>query len=102
MNVPSLAELAPTVARHRALGDETRLRILHLLLGSEVCVCDLEAAMPVKQPTISHHLKLLRDAGMVENERQGNWSYYFVNRDAVESLRSQAEKFLDSLQRPAE
>ncbi len=62
-----------------------------------VCVCDLEAAMTVKQPTVSHHLKLLREAGIVDSERQGVWAYYFVNREALESLRNDADRFLDGL-----
>ena len=46
-----------------------------------VCVCDLEAAVPVKQPTVSHHLRILRDAGLVESEKSGQWVYYHLRRD---------------------
>lgn len=62
-----------------------RLQILDILgqHGGQVCVCDLEAALPVKQPTVSHHLRLLREAGVVDCERHGLWAYYFLKRDAV-------------------
>jgi ArsR family transcriptional regulator len=47
----------------------------------------LEAALPVKQPTVSHHLRLLREAGLIDCERRGLWAYYFVRRDCVAALR---------------
>ena len=67
------------------LGHPIRLQILDILARNEgqVCVCDLEAALPVKQPTVSHHLKLLRGAGLIDCERHGLWAYYFVNREAL-------------------
>lgn len=82
-----------------ALAHPIRLQLLDVLArkGGRVCVCDLVAALPVKQPTISHHLKLLREAGMVDCERQGNWAYYFVNEAAVDSVRSAADGFLGGL-----
>lgn len=62
-----------------------RLQILDILgqHGGQVCVCDLEAVLPVKQPTVSHHLRLLREAGVIDCERHGLWAYYFLKRDAV-------------------
>lgn len=70
------------------LAHPIRLQILDMLARhpGQVCVCDLEAALPVKQPTISHHLKLLRAAGLIDCERHGLWAYYFVQRDAMRAL----------------
>jgi ArsR family transcriptional regulator, arsenate/arsenite/antimonite-responsive transcriptional repressor len=76
-----------------------RIQILTMLARSagQVCVCDLEAALPVKQPTVSHHLKLLRDAGVIDCERHGLFAYYFVNRMALAALRSRILEPLDQL-----
>src|SRR5215216_4053314 len=76
-----------------------RIQILTMLARSDgqVCVCDLEAALPVKQPTVSHHLKLLRAAGLIDCERHGLFAYYFVNRTALAALRSRILEPLDQL-----
>lgn len=81
------------------LGHPIRLQILDLLAQHEgqVCVCDLEAALPVKQPTVSHHLRLLRAAGLIDCERRGLWAYYFVRREAVAALRARLIAQLDAL-----
>src|SRR3954453_9855749 len=70
------------------LGHPIRLQLLDLLAKSEgqVCVCDLEAAVPVKQPTVSHHLRLLREAGLIDCEKHGLWAYYFIRREAMAAL----------------
>lgn len=70
------------------LGHPIRLQILDLLAnkGGQLCVCDLEAMLPIKQPTISHHLKLLREAGLIDCERHGLWAYYFIQKEAVAAL----------------
>jgi ArsR family transcriptional regulator, arsenate/arsenite/antimonite-responsive transcriptional repressor len=60
----------------RALSDRTRLRILNLLRGGELCVCDLVDLLGVPQPTASRHLAYLRKAGLVQARKQGHWSYY--------------------------
>jgi DNA-binding transcriptional ArsR family regulator len=71
----------------KALADPTRVAIVHRLGGSdEVCVCDLTAAFELSQPTISHHLRILRDAGLVASERRGTWAYYRLVPDAIEAL----------------
>lgn len=64
----------------RALSDPTRLRLLSLIAShqGEVCVCDLIGPFDVSQPTISHHLKVLRETGLVGSERRGTWVYYWV------------------------
>jgi ArsR family transcriptional regulator len=75
-------------ARFRALADPTRVAIVNRLAATdECCVCDLNAAFDLSQPTISHHLKVLRDAGLVESSRRGTWAYYRLVPDAVSELR---------------
>lgn len=68
-------------ALFRALGDETRLEIIGLLAaqGKELCVCELESHFALSQPTISHHLRILREAGVVSAERRGTWVYYALD-----------------------
>src|SRR5207302_5364375 len=79
------AELA---ARFKALADPTRVAIVNRLAAAdECCVCDLNAAFDLSQPTISHHLKVLRDAGLVESTRRGTWAYYRLVQEAVQQLR---------------
>ena len=74
----------------KALADETRLSIIGLLACAKggLCVCEVEAHVGhLSQPTISHHLKLLRDAGLVTSERRGTWVYYAIDKGAVSRLR---------------
>lgn len=76
---PLTAEQAMDVAKaFKALGDPVRLRLLSLITSAqgESCVCDLTAAFDLTGPTISHHLKVLREAGLVDSERRGTWVYY--------------------------
>lgn len=81
------------------LAHPVRLQILDVLArhAGQVCVCDLEAAVPVKQPTISHHLRLLREAGLVDCERHGQWAYYFVQHERLTTIRAQVGAWLASL-----
>jgi ArsR family transcriptional regulator len=73
-------------AQFKALGDPTRLAIVNQLAGqAESCVCALDG-LGLSQPTISHHLKILRDAGLVESTRRGTWAYYRLVPAAVEAL----------------
>jgi len=75
-------------ARLKALGDPTRLRMLDLLVQQEgpLCVCDLTPQFSQNQPTISHHLKLLREAGLIAGEKQGIWAYYRATDEGRRSL----------------
>jgi ArsR family transcriptional regulator len=77
-------DLAGAATLFKAIGDAHRLAILATLARAEgeVCVCDFTAALPLNQPTVSHHLKLLRDAGLVTCERRGTWVYYRLAADA--------------------
>ena len=72
----------------KALADETRLAIVELLLGAddELCACDIEDAFELAQPTISHHMKVLRDAGLIESEKRGQWVYYSPTKTARKAL----------------
>lgn len=72
----------------KALGDPIRLQLVDVLRkhAGEVCVCELVPLFHLAQPTVSHHLKVLRDAGIVGSERRGLWAYYYVNPDALEEL----------------
>jgi ArsR family transcriptional regulator, arsenate/arsenite/antimonite-responsive transcriptional repressor len=73
--------------RFKALGDPTRLAIMNQLAGAdEVCVCHLVPDTGLSQPTISHHLRLLRDAGLVTSERRGTWAYYRLVPEAIAEL----------------
>lgn len=81
------------------LANPIRLQLLDVLARNEgrVCVCDLEASVPVKQPTVSHHLRLLRDAGLVESEKVGQWVYYHLRRSAWRELHARLSDVFDSL-----
>src|SRR5512135_3746187 len=71
----------------KALGDPVRLRLMSMIASTrEACVCDLTDAFDVSAPTISHHLRVLREAGLVDCERRGTWVYYWVRPEAVQQL----------------
>lgn len=74
--------------RLKALADPTRLRMLELLATQDgsLCVCDLTDQFPLHQPTISHHLRLLREAGLVECEKRGVWAYYWATEEGKRHL----------------
>jgi ArsR family transcriptional regulator len=90
----SESHTAALAARLKALADPTRLRMLDLLVQQRepLCVCDLTAQFHQNQPTISHHLRILREAGLIDTEKRGIWSYYWATEAgrqmlaAVESL----------------
>ena len=71
----------------KALADPVRLRLMSLIAGAdEACVCELTTTFAVSQPTISHHLRVLREAGLVDSERRGTWVYYRARREALEAV----------------
>jgi len=85
------SQAAELAAMFKALGYPVRLRLLSLIAshpGGEACVCEISTTFDVSQPTISHHLKLLRSAGLLECERRGTWVYYWVIPSALQKLSS--------------
>ncbi|GCE03781.1 ArsR/SmtB family transcription factor [Dictyobacter aurantiacus] len=95
--VPTLTEEDAVVQARllKALADPTRLRILSLLSRheGEVCVFEIVESFTLEQPTISHHLRILRDAGLVDCRKKGLWAYYYVRREAL----SRARDVIDGL-----
>ncbi|GAA4634396.1 metalloregulator ArsR/SmtB family transcription factor [Actinoallomurus vinaceus] len=86
LNAAEAEELAPLF---KAIGDPVRLRLLSLIAcheGGEACVCDLTAAFDLTAPTISHHLKVLKQAGLIDSERRGTWVYYWINPGVLARL----------------
>jgi ArsR family transcriptional regulator len=103
-NVALGPTMNPAVAEQAAgdldlLANPVRLQLLDVLARNEgrVCVCDLESAVPVKQPTVSHHLRLLREAGLVSSEKVGQWVYYRVERENLRALRERIGGILNDL-----
>jgi ArsR family transcriptional regulator, arsenate/arsenite/antimonite-responsive transcriptional repressor len=85
----SAAEATDMAVKLKALADPVRLQLFSAIAshaGGEACVCDISAGVEVSQPTISHHLKVLRDAGLLTSERRASWVYYAVVPDALASL----------------
>ena len=74
----------------KAVGDPTRVQLLHMLKAAKepICVCDFTAAFDLGQPTISHHLAKLRDAGLVESHKQGIWAFYALSKDLTGNAQS--------------
>jgi ArsR family transcriptional regulator, arsenate/arsenite/antimonite-responsive transcriptional repressor len=86
MSLEQAEQVAPLL---KALADPVRLRLVSLIAasaGGEACVCDLNDAFDLSQPTISHHLKLLHEAGLLDRDKRGVWVYYRVNTGALGDL----------------
>jgi ArsR family transcriptional regulator, arsenate/arsenite/antimonite-responsive transcriptional repressor len=86
LSLEQAEQVAPLL---KALADPVRLRLMSLVAsheGGEACVCDLTDAFDLSQPTISHHLKVLHDAGLLDREKRGVWVYYRVQAEALASL----------------
>jgi ArsR family transcriptional regulator, arsenate/arsenite/antimonite-responsive transcriptional repressor len=86
LSLEQAEQVAPLL---KALADPVRLRLMSLVAsgaGGEACVCDLTDAFDLSQPTISHHLKVLHEAGLVDREKRGVWVYYRARADALASL----------------
>jgi ArsR family transcriptional regulator len=86
-------EAAATAELFRALADPSRVRIVNVLATSDeaVCLCNLIEPLGLSQPTVSHHMRKLLDAGLVEREQRGRWAYFSLRRDAVETLTAVAD-----------
>ena len=83
MSTAQALDLERAVSLFHALSDPIRLSILELLRGGERCVCDLQDDLDAAQSKLSFHLKVLKEAGLVEDRREGRWSYYTIVPDAV-------------------
>jgi ArsR family transcriptional regulator, arsenate/arsenite/antimonite-responsive transcriptional repressor len=93
-SVLSVEEANGTAVLFRALSDPARVRIVNLLAHADarrVCVCDLTEPLGLSQPTVSHHMKKLLDAGLVDREQHGKWAYFTLNREVVERLSTIAD-----------
>jgi len=91
--VLSADEAEATAALFKAVGDPARVRIVNLLAGADeaVCVCELIEPLGLAQATVSHHLKKLTDAGLLDREERGKWAYFSINSDAMARLSSLAD-----------
>jgi len=88
-DVISAGDADQLARRFKALGDPTRVRLLSLIAaheGGEACICDLVDPVGLAQPTVSHHMKQLADAGLVTREQRGKWAYYRIVDEALTSL----------------
>jgi ArsR family transcriptional regulator len=95
--VTSVLSAKKAAALFHALSDETRLALLDRLKDGEQCVCELTDAMKAAQSRLSFHLKVLKDAGLVEDRREGRWMYYALSSRAIEELAD----LVDSLKQAA-
>jgi ArsR family transcriptional regulator len=85
-------EATATAELFKALADPARVRVVNLLAGSgPACVCELVEPLGLSQPTVSHHVKKLLEAGLLEREQRGKWAYFSLKRDAVEKLAAVAD-----------
>jgi ArsR family transcriptional regulator len=95
LDAPSLSEAdaQATAALFKALADPHRVKIVNLLATSPepVCVCEFTGPLGLSQPTVSHHLKKLVTAGLLDREQRGTWAYYSLNRDALGRLAAVAD-----------
>ncbi len=80
-------EAEATATLFRALADPARVRLVNILAScGQVCVCELTEPLGLSQPTVSHHLKKLTDAGLLEREQRGRWAYFSIREEAMERL----------------
>src|SRR5437879_9512734 len=90
LSAPALSddEAEATAELFKALGDPARVRAVNLLAtaGAPVCICELIEPLGLSQPTVSHHMRKLLDAGLVEREQRGKWAYFSLDRDAARKL----------------
>jgi ArsR family transcriptional regulator len=91
--VLSSHQAAATAELFKALGDPARVRLVNLLATSTepVCICNLVEPLGLSQPTVSHHMSKLREAGLVEREQRGKWAYFSLQRETVEKLAAIAD-----------
>jgi ArsR family transcriptional regulator len=86
----------------KALGDENRIRILKILRGGEKCACRLLEALNISQPTLSHHMKILCDAGLVVGRKEGKWMHYSICGDGIRRVSAMLKELLPVEDLPAD
>ena len=86
MHMPAEEELYDLAELFKVFGDSTRIRILSVLLGAEMCVCDLAEVLAMNQSAISHQLKILKQAKLIKNRREGKQVYYSLSDDHVSTI----------------
>jgi ArsR family transcriptional regulator len=95
LSAPTLSEdeAEATAELFKALGDPTRVKIVNLIATASeaVCACEFNEQLELAQPTVSHHLKKLTEAGLLEREQRGKWAYFSLKREAVEKLAAVAD-----------
>ena len=89
-----LIQLDKIAEFYKALGDETRLKIIEMLFEHEMCVCEIIDQLALSQPAISHHLKILKHAGILQDTKEGKWIYYSLNPDVFSLVYSGEEEAL--------
>ena len=92
-----MADTKKIVAMFKAFADENRIQILELLRDGERCACRLLEEMKITQPTLSHHMKILCDSGIVVGRKEGKWMHYSISEDGVKDIRN----YLDELMKHA-
>ena len=88
-------KLKNTTKMFKALSDENRLLIFELLKTGEMCACKLLEELNIGQPTLSHHMKILCESGLVEARKEGKWMHYSISQKDVKFLNSWIEKYID-------
>ena len=88
-----VTDVKKTAIIFKAFCDENRVRILQLLQNGEKCACRLLEEMNITQPTLSHHMKILCDSGIVNARKEGKWTHYSISQEGIE----EAQKYLDTL-----
>jgi ArsR family transcriptional regulator, arsenate/arsenite/antimonite-responsive transcriptional repressor len=86
MSATTQQDLARIARWFGALSDETRLQIVEMLVGGERCVCDLQVALDAYQSRLSFHLRKLKEAGLVDDRKEGRWVYYSLNPEVLDSM----------------
>lgn len=96
-----LIEMKKIAEFYKALGDETRLKILYMLSEQEMCVCEILDRLKMSQPAVSHHLKILKQVRLVKDSREGKWIYYSLNDGVFEDIfRGERAEILQSYAAP--
>ena len=80
----------------KVLGDANRLKIIELLIKGETCSCTLIDKLPISQPTLSYHLKIISEAGLAESKKDGNWIKYYIKKDVLTELKIFIEQIRDT------